>query len=173
MANTLVRVAYVGNYGDKQQQWVYNNESTPDYIWYRTRKEPLPTGAFASVARRPYDQTTYGSIDLFSATGYGRYSGVQLEFERRYSKGIAFQAFWVIGNTMLVNRDTDGTQADDAIRGLNEFLTGSVPTDRDALNRFLNYKRDINTPKHQFRWNFVIDLPFGRGKKFAGNVGSV
>jgi len=79
----------------------------------------------------------------------------------------------VIGNTLLVNRDTDDTQSDDAIRGLNEFLPGAVPTDLEARNRFLNYKRDPNTPKHQFRWNFVADLPFGRGKKFAGSVNRV
>lgn len=167
MANTLIRASYVGNYGDRQQQWTYNNESTPDYIWYVTQRRPLPTGAFANVARRPYDSTTYGSIDLFGATGYGRYNGVQLEFERRYYKGVSFQAFWVIGNTMLVNRDTDDTQADDAIWGLNQFLPGAVPADPSARNRFLNYKRDPNTPKHQFRWNFVYDIPFGRGKKFA------
>src|SRR4029078_3618230 len=101
--------AYVGNYGDKQQQWVYNNEPTPDYIWYVTRKEALPPGPLASVGRRPAHAATYGSIDLFSATGYGRYNGVQFEFERRYHKGFAFQMFWNIRNTFLINRDTDDT----------------------------------------------------------------
>jgi hypothetical protein len=125
----------------------------------------LPTGEFASVARRPYDQTTYGNINFFTTSGYGRYNGVQFELERRFSKGFAFQTFWVIGNTLLVNRDTDDTQTLDAVLGVNNFLPGAVPTDVDERNRFLNYKRDPNTPKHQFRWNFVIDLPFGAGKK--------
>ena len=173
MANTVVRAAYVGNYGDKQQQWTYYNEETPGYIWYATRREPLPTGSFASVATRPYDQQTYGSIDLFAATGYGRYNGVQFEVERRFSNGIAFQAFWVIGNTLLVNRDTDETQAADAIMGVNQFLPGAVPADPQERNRFLNYKRDPNTPKHQFRWNFVVDLPVGNGKKLLSNANGV
>ena len=171
--STLVRVAYVGNYGDKQQQWVTYNDNTPEYIWFATRRTPLPTGPFASVARRPYDQTTYGNIDLFSPTGYGRFNGVQFEIERRYANGIAFQAFWVIGNTLLVNRDTDGTQAADALLGTNNFLPGTVPEDPEERNRFLNYKRDPVTPKHQFRWNFIYDLPFGRGKKFGGRASSV
>jgi hypothetical protein len=173
MANTLVRVAYVGNYGDKQQQWVDYNDSTPDYIWYVTRKEPLPTGEFSSVARRPYDQQTYGTINLFTASGYGRYNGVQMELERRYNKGFGYQIFWVIGNTMLVNRDTDDTQSLDAVLGTNQFLPGAVPQNQDERNRFLNYKRDPNTPKHQIRWNFVVDLPVGRGKKFAGHTSGV
>jgi hypothetical protein len=170
MASTLVRVAYVGNYGDKQQQWVDYNDSTPDYIWYATKKEPLPTGEFSSVARRPYDQQTYGTINLFTPSGYGRYNGVQLELERRYNKGFGYQIFWVIGNTLLVNRDTDDTQSLDAVLGTNQFLPGAVPQDIEERNHFLNYKRDPNTPKHQIRWNFVVDVPLGRGKKFAGNA---
>ncbi len=171
-SSTLVRVAYVGNYGDKQQQWVDYNDATPAYIWYATRREPLPTGEFSSVATRPYDQTTYGNINLFTASGYGRYNGVQLELERRYHNGIGFQIFWNIGNTFLINRDTDDTQSADAVPSLNTFLPGTVPADVDARNRFLNYKRDPNTPKHQVRWNFVVDLPFGKGKKLAGGAGN-
>jgi hypothetical protein len=44
-----------------------------------------------------------------------------------------------------------------------------VPTDFDARNHFLNYNRDPNTPKHQIRWNFVVELPVGRGKHFLRN----
>ena len=166
--NMVARVAYVGNYGDRQQQWVNYNDETPEYIWFMTQKTPLPTGAFASVARRSYDQTTYGNINLFTTSGYGRYNGVQFELERRYNNGIGFQTFWVIGNTLLVNRDTDGTQGEDSVLGLNNYLPGAVPADPQARNRFLNYKRDINTPKSQFRFNFIYDLPVGPGKKFAG-----
>jgi len=170
-SNMLVRAAYVGNYGDKQQQWVTYNDQTPDYIWYVTRREPLPTGPFASVARRTYDRNVYGTINLFTASGYGRYNGFQVELERRYHNGLGFQIFWVTGNTLLVNRDTDGTQADDSVLDVNNYLPGAVPADRDERNRFLNYKRDPNTPKHNIRWNFVADLPFGRGKKFGGHAG--
>ena len=70
---------------------------------------------------------------------------------------------------MLINRDTDGTQSVDAMQSLNTYLPGAVPTDFDARNRFLNYKRDTNTPKNQIRWNFIAELPVGRGKKLLGN----
>ena len=48
-----------------------------------------------------------------------------------------------------------------------------MPTDLQERNRFLNYKRDPNTPKHQIRWNWIVDIPLGRGKKFAGNASGV
>ena len=51
------------------------------------------------------------------------------------------------------------------------FLPGAVPADLDARNRFLNYRRDTDVPKHRLRWNWIVDLPFGRGKKFGGNAG--
>jgi len=57
--------------------------------------------------------------------------------------------------------------------GVNQFLPGAVPTDPQERNRFLNYKRDPNTPKHQFRWNFVVDLPVGNGKKLLSNANGV
>jgi hypothetical protein len=51
----------------------------------------------------------------------------------------------------------------------NYFLPGAAPADPEQQNRFLNYARDTGTPKHQMRWNWIADMPFGRGKKFGGN----
>jgi len=169
MDNTIVRIAYIGNHGDKQQQEVHYNDSTPDYIWLQTTKTPVPTGPFAGVATRPYDKQVYGNITLYTNSGYGNFNGAQFELERRFAKGFSYQIFWNVGNTYLVNRDTDDTQTADAMASINTFLPGRVPTDFDERNRFLNYKRDTNTPKHLIRWNFIVELPFGRGKKFLGS----
>ncbi len=170
MANTVMRIGYIGNYGDKQQQEIHYNDATPDYIWYATTKSPLPNGPFANVATRPYDQQAYGNITLYAPTGYGWFNGVQVELERRFNHGLGFQLFWNHGNTFLVNRDTDDTQSIDAMQSLNAYLPGTVPTDFDTRNRFLNYKRDPNTPKHQIRWNFIAELPIGRGKALLGSA---
>jgi hypothetical protein len=42
----------------------------------------------------------------------------------------------------------------------------------DARNKLLNYQRDTGTPHHRVRWNFLVDLPFGKGKPILGNAGS-
>jgi hypothetical protein len=57
------------------------------------------------------------------------------------------------------------------VLSVNNYLPGAVPADPIARSRFLNYARDTVTPKHQFRWNWVADLPFGRGKKLGRNAG--
>jgi hypothetical protein len=168
MNGTVARVGYIGNYGDKQQQEVHYNDATPAYIWYATTKTALPTGAFANVATRPYDQQVYGNITLYAPTGYAHFNGMQFELERRFHKGFGYQVFWNVGNTILVNRDTDNTQSIDAMNSVNTYLPGAVPADFDTRNRFLNYKRDSNTPKHQIRWNFIAELPVGKGKKLLG-----
>lgn len=53
---------------------------------------------------------------------------------------------------------------------VNQFLPGRVPTDYDARNALLNYARDTSIPKHQLKWNWLYDLPVGRGKKIGGNI---
>ena len=47
-----------------------------------------------------------------------------------------------------------------------------MPTDQGTLDRLLNYQRDTSIPKHRFRWNWVADLPIGKGKPLLGNAGA-
>src|SRR2546423_11037984 len=161
MSSTVVRAAYVGNNVTNILQTFAYNDSTPTYIWYATRKQPLPTGEFASVATRPYDQQVYGNVSGYRTTGFTNHNGFQVELERRYNKGLAFQVFWVTGKTLA---------ATGSVSDPNNFLPGAVPAEVDARNRFLNYAVDTVTPKHQIRWNWIADVPMGRGKRFAGNA---
>ena len=112
---------------------------------------------------------TYGNINLFTASGYGSYNGVQFELERRFSNGFAFQIFWVIGNTLLVNRDTDDTQAADAVLSINKFLPGAVPrisTSATASSTTSAIRTRPNTS------SAGTSSPTCRsaGKKFGGNA---
>ena len=161
IANTAVRLSYVGNASRNIQQTYARNDSIPAYIWYATRNEPLPTGEFASVATRPYDQQVYGTVNGYYQRAYSNYNGFQVELERRYAKGLGFQIFWVVNNTLA---------AMDTIPEVTSFLPGTVPADWEERNRFLNYSRVDTWPKHQIRWNWIADLPFGRGKRFGGSA---
>jgi hypothetical protein len=110
MDNTIVRVAYVGNHGDHQQQEVHYNDSTPAYVWLQTTKTPVPGGRVRRRGHAAVRQTGYGNITLYTNSGYGNFNGAQFELERRFSKGFSYQIFWNVGNTYLLNRDTDDTQ---------------------------------------------------------------
>jgi hypothetical protein len=52
-------------------------------------------------------------------------------------------------------------------------MPGTVPSNYDDLNRFLNYQRDTEIPKHRVRWNWLADLPFGNGKPIGRNASGV
>lgn len=170
LANTVVKVGYIGTHGTRMSQWYTYNDPAPAYVWYATTGQPFPTGEFANVARRPYDQQVYGTVQRYQKTGWSNFNGVQLEFEHRYSKGYAFQLFYVMSNAMRVAGDG---WRDDILRPANYYLPGTVPEDDAARNRLLFYRRDTGIPKHRVNWNFLVDLPFGKGKAIAGNANRV
>src|SRR5262249_22959954 len=139
MRNTVARIAYVGNHGSRLDQFFSYNNNPVDYIWYVTTGQPLPTGSTSSVVRRPFDNKVYGTIEEYRKTGWSNWNGVQLELERRYSKGMQFQIFYVMGNSFVAGANG---WSGGFVNGVNEFLPGAVPADFDARNRFLNYMRD-------------------------------
>jgi hypothetical protein len=104
-------------------------------------------------------------------SGWSNFHGISLEAEHRYSKGYAFQLNYTMGNALQAG----GQQWNSAayVRELNQFLPGAVPSDFDERNRFLNYRRDTDVPKHRVRWNWLMDLPFGKGKALGHNAGRV
>ncbi len=55
---------------------------------------------------------------------------------------------------------------------MNDFLPGAVPADFDERNRFLTYRRDTLPPKHRVKWNFLVDLPIGKGKPLFSGMNS-
>jgi len=171
MKNTLLRVAYVGTQARHLEQDVQQNGQPNNYAYYVTTGLALPTGAFAPVALRDYDQTTYGDIHVYSATGYSNFNGMQVELQRRFSNGLGFQWFYVMSNALWVGSGSQIISTSSLLPDPVTFLPGSVPKDFDDYNRFYNYQRDTNIPKHRVNWNLLYDLPVGKGKKLLGNSG--
>ena len=131
---------------------------------------PLPTGAYSATARRGFETTLYGDIEVYQKTGWSNFQNFQFEIQRRYSKGYGFQFFYVMNNTLPA---AGNGWLDDILPPANVFMPGAVPADLNARTRFLYYRRDTDLPKHRYNWNFILDLPFGRGKWLATNAGPV
>ncbi len=166
--NVVVKAGYVGTHGVRMDQFYTFNEQPNAYVWFSNTGLPLPSGEFSNVARRNFDQVSYGDIEVYSKIGWSNYNGIQLEMQRRYSKGYGFQLFYVLSNAFKAGGDG---WSSDLLQAPNMFLAGAVPEDLHARNALLNYRRDTDIPKHRVRWNWIADLPFGKGKKFAGNAG--
>lgn len=164
-ADTVLRVRYIGTHSSALAQNYNYNSSTPSFVWYVANGTPVPTGATSNIATRPYDSTSgLGSIQEFRKSGWANTNGFEAEIERRFNKGVAFQWSYTMINAFAATA---------GVNEVNQYLPGLVPTDYDARNKLLNYARDTGIPKHRVKWNWLIDLPVGRGKKLAGNSGKV
>ena len=174
MKDTVVRAGLIGTAGrNNESVQRYNANPISNYVWYKTSGVPIPTGFYQNTVRRAIDQTTFGDISIYTKLGYSNYTGVQLELERRFSRGLAFQLFYLMSNSASTgNIASQGggfaTYQDDQPE---IFLPGAVPQNAADRLRFYRYQRDPDIPKHRVRWNYLYDLPIGRGKKFAGNMG--
>src|SRR5207248_5557435 len=92
MKDTVMRAGVVGTAGrNNESVQRYNANPISNYVWYKASGLPLPTGFYAGTSRRAIDQTTYGDISIYTKLGYSNFAGVQLELERRFSRGLSVQ----------------------------------------------------------------------------------
>jgi hypothetical protein len=108
----------------------YNANPIPS-VWYKNSGLALPTGFYANTARRAIDQATFGDISIYTKLGYSNYAGVQLELERRFSRGLAFQFFYLMSNS--ASTGNVASQGGGFATYQNDqpeiFLPGSMPSD--------------------------------------------
>src|SRR5262249_47182779 len=117
----------------------------------------------------------WGTNVVSTKYGFSNDSAVQLDFERRFSKGYAFQIFYVYSRAFRVGGNTF---RDNILYPAAVYAPGVIPSGLDtgtlehpseALNRWENYHEDTGIPKHHISFNGVVDLPFGKGKRLLGN----
>ena len=163
----VLRLKYSGKHGSNLDQLDNINPQLTDYEWYSTTLSPTPTGTYANTARRVYDQTAYTTVNVLSKTGLSNSETGTVEVDKRFTRGLQFQWFYTLTNAYRLAgnsfRDGLGTVA-------AAYAPNSVPTNFDQLNHFLNYARDTGVPKHRMRWNWIYNVPVGRGQTFLHNA---
>jgi hypothetical protein len=166
--DNVVRVQYVGNRATHQDSYDSLNETIPDYVWYQTRGEKLPEGDLADQLRRPFSNYPYGQVENWRKDGWSNSHGAVIGFERRYSRGIGMQVFYQLIN--VSKAAGHGWFDDSMVRPTTSFLPSQVPADRKERMNLLLYARDTSVPQHEVRWNWLADLPFGKGKPLLRNA---
>ena len=168
MRDTVLRVAYVGNnatYQDSYDDW---NQPMPNYVWMVTQKTTYPTGTAANTATRPISAGPYGNLQEWRKDGWGWANGITAELQRRYSKGVGFQIMYQFFNS--THAASHGWYYDSSISPVSSFLPAEQIPDRNKYMKTYMYKRDTNIPHDELRWNWIVDVPVGRGKKFLGHA---
>ena len=89
-----------------------------------------------------------GGANTVGNGGYTEHRSLQLELRKRLSAGLQFQTSYVFGNTWGTSRYSLRYPRE---RSVSTGVEGSLA--------------------HAFRANWVYELPFGQGRRFAGGVG--
>lgn len=172
---SVLRLSYVYTHGENLDQNFLLNNAPSTYVWQAATGTVPPTGTFAGVATRPYDQRTWGTITQSTKFGFSNDSAIQVNYQRPYRKGVGYQVFYVFSRAFRVGGNTF---RDNSLYPAQNFAPGSIPKGMDVgsalepsreFNRWQNYRADTAIPLHRLTFNGVVDVPLGKGRKFLGN----
>ena len=198
--NSVLRLSWLWTHGTNlDQEYFYNNHPST-FVWEMVNGIIPPQGkvigspTYASTATGPYDNLTWGNNTLDQKSGWSNDNAFQANYERLFHRGVAYQIFYVYSHPFRVggNYFRDGTlytAQNYATSGLgtltmlpNEsaITAPAMPPARPAgaasyaywhqLDVYEDYQIDTAIPRHHIQFNGIVDLPFGRGKRFFGNA---
>jgi hypothetical protein len=179
MRDTAVRLSYLGNHGTDLEQRQSLNTQEAEYNYVAKTGELPPSDR--NLLRVNPNWTFIGGNSIINRTGFSNTHSAQIEVERKYSNGLAFQWFYTFTRS-LTTADSNGFDCCGG-SGINSGGFGSqIPEIRQILGepdlsfeqlRKLAYYNSTTVPAHRIGYNAIFDLPFGRGKKFGSGVSSV
>ena len=133
------RVTYAGNIGRSLSRTVRVNSCAPS-----------PTECLARAAGDPTGRKwTNFSINMGQRAGDGtsNYNGFEAELTKRFSGGLFVNVNYAFARVFRL----DPTASDPVANPASHYDYGPVPAQ----------------PPHIFHWNYVYELPLGKGKSFA------
>jgi hypothetical protein len=167
-ANSVFTLTYAGSKGTKLYTFFNGNQATPDANPNDATAPRRPV--FATLInppnpnpcslQHPEDCTPVfdTGIDSFRSTGSSNYHSLQASFEKRFAKGLQFQASYTYAHSLDIasNANLGPTQNNSDFRNF-----------RNPQAEYGNSDFDV---RHRLVLNSIYELPFGHGKHFLGNA---
>ncbi|MEZ5398410.1 MAG: carboxypeptidase-like regulatory domain-containing protein [Bryobacteraceae bacterium] len=172
---SVFRASYVFTHGENLDQNFSLNNAPSAYVWEVATGTTPPTGTFAGVATRPYDNRTWGTVTQSTKFGFSNDSAIQFNYQRPFRNGFGYQAFYVYSRAFRVGGNTF---RDNTLYPAANYAPGVIPADIDvgtqfepsrAFNRWQNYRPDTAIPLHRVTFNGIVDVPVGKGRRFLKN----
>jgi Carboxypeptidase regulatory-like domain len=198
--NSALRVSWLWTHGTNMDQQYMPNNHYSAFAWELKTGTATPQGTtigqpdYAATALGPYDNTTWGSNTLDQKSGWTNDNQLQVNYQRLFHNGLSYQIFYDWSQPFRVggNYFRDGsiyTGQDYVSSGLGSItqypnespITAPIlPPARPSgipsyaywhgLDVFQNYIIDTSVPRQDIQFNGLIDLPFGRHKRFLSGV---
>jgi len=137
-----IRASYLGNLGRNLARLVASNACVPGPVSCDSRKAGDPTARQWPQFSSTFGQNTEG--------GNSNFNSGEIEFSRRFSQGLLF----------------DVNYSYSRLFGYQYQATNPVIS---ALWRY-DYGPISAQPYSVFHWNYVYELPFGRGRRFGNHI---
>ncbi|MPY87517.1 MAG: hypothetical protein GEU99_06315 [Luteitalea sp.] len=168
---TAVRLSYLGNHGSNLEQRASFNSQELEFNFIERTGEPV-VGQRDVLRANPDWNPHY-----LNRTGRSNTHSAQVEVARRFTDGLAFQWFYTYSRQRTTT-DADGfnpgngtinnTAGNRAVPENHQILGNPSLSYDDRLD--LIYFNGTNVPPHRIGYNALVDLPFGRGRRWAGDV---
>jgi hypothetical protein len=105
----------------------------------------------------------FHSLYAWRSVGNANYNALQVNLRKRMSQGVQFDFNYTYSKSIDLSSDAERIDAWSGLGG--QIINSWSPGDLRAASDF--------DAAHQINANWVVDLPFGKGKRFAGNAGGV
>ena len=142
----LLDLAYVGNRANGMLLFANYNQAAPNNA----------AGTLSLQSRRPIPE--YADITYSFNGGKSRYHSFQTKFD------------WRIGRDMTLLSSLTLSQTKDNGAGSLENPNGNFPAPQDFRNLDADYGLSSYHEPYNSTTSFVIDLPFGRGRRYMSNA---
>jgi Carboxypeptidase regulatory-like domain len=171
--------------------WEMNTGTAPPTGGLSVIGTPLQN-TYSSTALGPYDNTVWGNFNYETRTGWSNDNEFQVNYQRFFHHGYGYQIFYVWSRPFRVGdnstRDGQITTNQSYLGVLPETATftsaypvtpAAIPppapsgvasyAEWHGLDTWQRYQLDSTYPPQHFQFNYIFDLPFGRGKRFLSN----
>lgn len=145
----LLDVAYVGNRADDLLLFANYNQAAPNNA----------AGTLTLQQRRPIQE--FADITYAFNGGKSRYRSLQAKFNWRLNAGVS-----ILSALTLSESKDNGA-------GSLENSNGNFPSPQDFRNLDADYGLSAYNQPYNSTTSFVVDLPFGRDRKFMSSAGPV
>jgi hypothetical protein len=128
-----------------------------DYTFLQLRLDDQPVARFNNMFYHPQ----FAALSAFSTIAKSNYNSLQLSLHKRFSNDLMFDFNYTLGHSL------------DNASGLQNSNSYGSAFIVNALNPDLAYANSDFDARHIINANWLIGLPFGRGKAFLSTANKV